>query len=64
MKKRLVFSIILLIFVSCSSSRKTPVTTLTPEQAAEVKANDGFNPYYISPENGKVWMPKKPKHLR
>ena len=37
---------------------------LTPEQAAEVKASGGFNPYYVSPKKMKVKMPKKPRHLR
>jgi len=37
---------------------------LTPEQAAEVKANGGFNPYYVPPDKVKVWMPKKPRHLK
>jgi len=61
MMKRLVLSGILFIFVSCSGSKHVPQNNLTPEQRAEVKANGGFNPYYVPPEKMKVWMPKRPK---
>lgn len=61
MMKRLLLSVILLIFASCSGSKYLPQNDLTPEQRAEVKANGGFNPYYVPPKKMKVWMPKRPK---
>jgi len=64
MAKRLFLSFILLMFASCSGSKYVAKNDLTPEQRAEVKANGGFNPYYVSPDKMKVKMPKKPKHLR
>ena len=62
--KRLLLSFILLMFASCSGSKYVGSNDLTPEQKAEVKANGGFNPYYVSPEKMKIKMPKKPRHLR
>lgn len=59
MCKRLVLSVFLLIFASCSSQKYMPQNDLTPEQRAEVKANGGFNPYYVPPEKMNVWMPRR-----
>jgi hypothetical protein len=61
MMKRLVIWIILLIFAACTSSKSVTSNKLTQEQYEEVKANGGFNPYYVSPKKGKVWMPRRPK---
>jgi len=61
MRKLLLLSVILLIFAGCSGSKYLPQNDLTPEQRAEVKANGGFNPYYVPPEKMNVWMPKRPK---
>lgn len=40
-------------------SKRREANRLTPEQAAEVRKNGGFNPYYVAPKRMKVKMPNR-----